>query len=296
MDSKREMLKRALDENLEIELNKIPEDRIIKKSHTFSTNFEKEIGAIEDSFQDKHARERTIKKENPFRKGTVFRRWIYIGATLAASVILILAIWRNDGFDYFINIKLEKTETIQEAQDKLMENAGEIEVAEANTEALLEGKDAIIGNDVSVSEDVYAEDDNLTGITGNETANSETTKPEIAGSENGTAVVLQSDQMEYLKSDIVTLTITNNSEKEVTYGESISLELWENDEWIDIPANFSVCGMEPVNIILPGESTVLKFSLEAFTIKKEDATYRILKNIDEERYYIVIEIVKDTIP
>lgn len=266
MNSKIEILKSALDENLEIELEKIPEDRIIKKSHTFSNNFEKRIEDIEDSLRKKYTKKQSKERKNIFDRLTINRRWLYIGTPLAASFILFLTIWWNNGFDNFINMKSDKLGFSQEAQDQILQEEG--------------------ADESDAEEEAYMVQENSLDIA----------EPEAAVTASDSAITIQANQIEYSVSDIVILTITNNSDKEVIYSEDISLEILENGEWSGVSLSVAICGTESITTIPAGESSIVEIPLEIFAIDKFDTTYRLSKFIDGELQYVTIDIVKENLP
>lgn len=89
-------------------------------------------------------------------------------------------------------------------------------------------------------------------------------------------------EKETYKTDVkaINITIKNNSNKEYTFGEYFTVEIYENSGWKTIPFKKDTAFIEIGYLIKPNGTFDMKANLTLLDFKMKAGKYRIVKDID----------------
>ena len=104
---------------------------------------------------------------------------------------------------------------------------------------------------------------------------------------NDNIAVMNTDKQFYYDDDNkMQLTITNNSDEELTYGKEYKIEkLGSGPKWEEVPLKNDTFTEEAI-LIKPNEKSVQTIDLSNIDEEKIMGDYRITKEINGEKYYV----------
>jgi|GEM_PF-2422198 hypothetical protein len=257
MNKKQDILREAIDENMNKEIGKIPEEKIVKEVHILSEEVEKEIEKLRDNRYSKNRKESVWKK-----------KWWYLATPIAAGFILIFAmLWKP----YQMNQSKSHLDSLQTELAIYREEA-------ASPSNIAENKEENIGylkETKEITETIVTMEAVETGKNQNISLLFE----------------VKADKEEYKAKDIIKLTILNYMQEEIGYEEAVSLEIEKEGKWETVPLTKEHEGFKEFwNIIEVGGSSVSQVDLDIFEIKEVNENYRLLKSINGEEIEVYFRI------
>jgi hypothetical protein len=255
MNKEKDILKKAIDENMDKVIEKIPEEKEIKEEHIISEETEKEIGEIKD------------KKYNQNKKGIDWKqRWWYLATPLAAGFILIIVVLSRP---YIVN----NSKSASEFMVEMAEASNETELATTST--------GMVNREGDYSQEIAVE------------AEMPGAASDLGIMENNVSVTLavSANEKEYKEKDIIYLTIINYTSEVIGYEEAVSLEIEKDGKWEEVPLKEDIGFIEIWNIIEAKGSGTSQVDLDIFQIEEVNENYRLVKMINGEEINIYFRIV-----
>lgn len=108
-------------------------------------------------------------------------------------------------------------------------------------------------------------------------------------------MAMEMDTVSYpLDVEQLTVTITNHTDAEISYGTYYSIEIFQNDQWHAIPFAEDF-GFNDIAILLaPGKAQKESIDLQASDFVFTEGRYRLVKELGGQVYSAEFELIKET--